>query len=99
MVRLPGGTLVRRAISAPRARVGRPHQGPERIHAGRAAPDRRPHLLGQWIAQNYKGKKVAYFVQNDDFGSDGAKGLDKYIPKEQVVTRQTYEPGSTDIGP
>ena len=99
MVRLLGGTLVRRAISAPRARVGRPHQGPERIHAGRAAPDRRPHLLGQWIAQKYKGKKVAYFVQNDDFGSDGAKGLDKYIPKEQVVTRQTYEPGSTDIGP
>ena len=56
-------------------------------------------ILGQWIAQKYKGKKVAYFLQNDDFGSDGAKGLDKYVPKEQVVTRQTYEPGNTDIGP
>ena len=38
-------------------------------------------ILGQWIAQKYKGKKVAYFLQNDDFGADGAKGLDKYIPK------------------
>ena len=56
-------------------------------------------ILGQWIAQKYKGKKVAYFLQNDDFGSDGAKGLDKYVPKEQVVARQTYEPGNTDIGP
>jgi branched-chain amino acid transport system substrate-binding protein len=56
-------------------------------------------ILGQWIADNYKGKKVAYFVQNDDFGADGAKGLDMYIPKNQVVARQTYEPGNTDIGP
>jgi ABC-type branched-subunit amino acid transport system substrate-binding protein len=56
-------------------------------------------ILGQFIAENYKGKKVAYFVQNDDFGSDGAKGLDKYVPKDQVVARQTYEPGNTDIGP
>jgi branched-chain amino acid transport system substrate-binding protein len=56
-------------------------------------------ILGQWIAKTYKGKKIAYFVQNDDFGADGAKGLDKYIPKSQVVSRQTYEPGNTDIGP
>jgi ABC-type branched-subunit amino acid transport system substrate-binding protein len=56
-------------------------------------------ILGQWIAQKYKGKKVAYFVQNDDFGADGAKGLDKYVAKQQVVARQTYEPGNTDIGP
>jgi branched-chain amino acid transport system substrate-binding protein len=56
-------------------------------------------ILGRMIAQRYKGKKVAYFLQNDDFGSDGAKGLDHYIPKDQVVTRQTYEPGNTDIGP
>jgi ABC-type branched-subunit amino acid transport system substrate-binding protein len=56
-------------------------------------------ILGQMIAERYKGKKVAYFLQDDDFGSDGAKGLDHYIPKDQVVTRQTYEPGNTDIGP
>jgi branched-chain amino acid transport system substrate-binding protein len=56
-------------------------------------------LLGQYIADNFKGKKVAYFLQNDDFGADGAKGLDMYVPKGDVVTRQTYEPGNTDIGP
>lgn len=56
-------------------------------------------ILGQMIAQKFKGKKIAYFLQNDDFGTDGAKGLDMYIPKAQVVTRQTYEPGNTDIGP
>jgi ABC-type branched-subunit amino acid transport system substrate-binding protein len=56
-------------------------------------------ILGQMIADRYKGKKVAYFLQNDDFGADGAKGLDMYVPKGQVVTRQTYEPGNTDIGP
>jgi ABC-type branched-subunit amino acid transport system substrate-binding protein len=56
-------------------------------------------ILGQYIAQHFKGKKIAYFVQNDDFGADGARGLDKYVPKAQVVTRQTYEPGNVDIGP
>jgi branched-chain amino acid transport system substrate-binding protein len=56
-------------------------------------------ILGQYIAQHFKGKKVAYFLQNDDFGADGARGLDKYVPKSQVVTRQTYEPGNVDIGP
>jgi branched-chain amino acid transport system substrate-binding protein len=56
-------------------------------------------ILGRYIAENLKGKKVAYFLQNDDFGADGAKGLDMYVPKADVVTRQTYEPGNTDIGP
>src|SRR3954452_1583633 len=56
-------------------------------------------ILGQYIAQHYQGKKVAYFLQNDDFGADGAKGLDMYVPKGDVVTRQTYEPGNVNIGP
>jgi branched-chain amino acid transport system substrate-binding protein len=56
-------------------------------------------ILGKYIADTFKGKKVAYFVQNDDFGADGAKGLDKFVPRGQVVDRETYEPGNTDIGP
>jgi ABC-type branched-subunit amino acid transport system substrate-binding protein len=56
-------------------------------------------ILGKYIADHFKGKKVAYFLQNDDFGQDGAKGLDQFVPKAQVVSRQTYEPGNTDIGP
>jgi ABC-type branched-subunit amino acid transport system substrate-binding protein len=56
-------------------------------------------ILGQYIAQHYKGKKIAYFLQDDDFGSDGAQGLDMEVPKAQVVTRQTYDPTNVNIGP
>jgi ABC-type branched-subunit amino acid transport system substrate-binding protein len=56
-------------------------------------------ILGQYIAQHFKGKKVAYFLQSDDFGADGAKGLDMEIPKSQVVTRQTYDPTNVNIAP
>ena len=28
-------------------------------------------ILGQYIAQHFKGKKVGYFYQNDEFGLDG----------------------------
>jgi ABC-type branched-subunit amino acid transport system substrate-binding protein len=56
-------------------------------------------VLGHYIAQHYKGKKVAYFLQADDFGSDGAKGLDMEIPSSQVVTRQTYDPTNVNIAP
>jgi ABC-type branched-subunit amino acid transport system substrate-binding protein len=56
-------------------------------------------ILGQYIAQHYKGKKIAYFLQDDDFGADGAQGLDMEVPKAQVVTRQTYDPTNVNIGP
>ena len=56
-------------------------------------------ILGQHIKQTMPGKKIAYFYQNDDFGQDGVKGVDKYIPASQVVSRQSYQPGNTDIGP
>jgi ABC-type branched-subunit amino acid transport system substrate-binding protein len=54
-------------------------------------------ILGQYINQKFAGKKVAYFYQDDDFGRDGMKGLDKYIPGNLVTTRQPYQPGTTDI--
>jgi ABC-type branched-subunit amino acid transport system substrate-binding protein len=56
-------------------------------------------VLGKYIADNFAGKKIAYFSQDDDFGQDGVKGLDAFVPKAQVVSRQTYQPGNTDIGP
>ncbi|MBC6461307.1 ABC transporter substrate-binding protein [Actinomadura sp. HBU206391] len=55
-------------------------------------------ILGQHIKEKFAGKKVAYFYQNDDFGQDGLKGLDKYVPASQVVARQSYQPGGTDVG-
>ena len=54
-------------------------------------------VMGKYIADNLKGKKVAYFYQNDDFGKDGVEGLDKYVPKSQVVARETYTTSNTDL--
>jgi ABC-type branched-subunit amino acid transport system substrate-binding protein len=56
-------------------------------------------ILGQHIRQTMPGKKVAYFYQNDDFGQDGVKGMDMQLPPGQVVSRQSYQPGNTDVGP
>ncbi|HEY6499225.1 MAG TPA: ABC transporter substrate-binding protein [Streptosporangiaceae bacterium] len=56
-------------------------------------------ILGNYIKQHYKGKKVAYFYQDDEFGQDGVKGLDDEIPKSQVVARQSYNPAVTNVGP
>ncbi|HST81229.1 MAG TPA: ABC transporter substrate-binding protein [Kineosporiaceae bacterium] len=56
-------------------------------------------ILGKYLAEKFAGKKIAYFFQNDDFGKDGVRGLDQFIDKNQVVTRQAYQPGNTDIGP
>lgn len=55
-------------------------------------------ILGSYIKEHFPGAKVGVFYQNDDFGEDGMKGLDKFIPN-QIVSRQSYEPGSTDVGP
>jgi ABC-type branched-subunit amino acid transport system substrate-binding protein len=56
-------------------------------------------ILGQYVAQHFKGKKVGYFYQDDEFGQDGVKGLDYEIPASMVVSRQTYQPTNTNIGP
>jgi ABC-type branched-subunit amino acid transport system substrate-binding protein len=49
-------------------------------------------ILGQYIAQNYKGLKVGIFAQNDDFGADGIKGLEDELPASSVVSTQRYDP-------
>ncbi|HEV2242389.1 MAG TPA: ABC transporter substrate-binding protein, partial [Streptosporangiaceae bacterium] len=47
-------------------------------------------ILGSYIKQHFKGKKIGYFFQNDEFGMDGVKGLDYEIPASQVVAREAY---------
>ncbi len=54
-------------------------------------------ILGQYINENFPGKRIAYFYQSDDFGIDGVEGLDRYIPPSQVVSRQSYEPGVDNV--
>jgi ABC-type branched-subunit amino acid transport system substrate-binding protein len=56
-------------------------------------------ILGQYIAQHFKGKKIGYFYQNDEFGQDGIKGLDYEIPASQVVSKQSYVPTNVNIAP
>jgi ABC-type branched-subunit amino acid transport system substrate-binding protein len=56
-------------------------------------------ILGQYINQTMSGKKVGYFYQNDEFGQDGVKGLDQKLSASDVVSRQTYVPTNTNVGP
>jgi ABC-type branched-subunit amino acid transport system substrate-binding protein len=56
-------------------------------------------ILGQYIAQHYKGEKVGFFYQNDEFGQDGVKGLDDEIPASMVVSKQSYVDTNVNIGP
>jgi ABC-type branched-subunit amino acid transport system substrate-binding protein len=56
-------------------------------------------ILGQYVAQHFKGKKIGYFYQDDEFGMDGVKGLDYEIPKSMVVSRQSYNPTNVNIAP
>ena len=56
-------------------------------------------ILGQYVAQHFKGKKVGYFYQDDEFGMDGVKGLDYQIPKSMVVSRESYVPTNVNIAP
>ena len=56
-------------------------------------------ILGQYVAQHFKGEKVGYFYQNDEFGQDGVKGLDYEIPASMVVSKQSYVPTNVNIAP
>ncbi len=56
-------------------------------------------ILGQYVAQHFKGMKVGYFFQNDEFGQDGVKGLDYEIPASMVVSRESYVPTNVNIAP
>jgi ABC-type branched-subunit amino acid transport system substrate-binding protein len=56
-------------------------------------------ILGNYIKQHFKGKKIGYFFQDDEFGQDGVKGLDMQIPKSEVVARESYNPTVTNVAP
>src|SRR5271170_470560 len=56
-------------------------------------------ILGQYVAQHFKGEKVAFFYQDDEFGMDGVKGLNYEIPASQVVSKQSYVDTNVNIAP
>jgi hypothetical protein len=47
-------------------------------------------ILGNYVESHFKGKKIAYFYQDDEFGLDGVKGLNYEIPAAQVVAKEPY---------
>jgi ABC-type branched-subunit amino acid transport system substrate-binding protein len=53
-------------------------------------------ILGSYIKQHFKGMKIGYFYQNDEFGQDGVKGLDYELPGSQVVAREAYNVAATN---
>jgi len=56
-------------------------------------------LLGHYIEQHFKGKKIGFFYQNDEFGQDGVKGLKDEIPAKQIVSQEPYDATNIKIAP
>lgn len=55
-------------------------------------------IVGQWVKQNMPDARVGLFLQDDDFGEDGEKGLRQYLDK-QIVATERYTSGNTDVAP
>jgi branched-chain amino acid transport system substrate-binding protein len=55
-------------------------------------------IIGQYIADQFPDAKVGLFLQDDDFGEDGEKGIREFIDG-QVVAAERYTPGNTNVGP
>ena len=49
-------------------------------------------ILGQYIQENFPDAKIGLYLQGDDLGRDGAKGI-KGIVEDQVVKEVTYVAG------
>ena len=56
-------------------------------------------ILGQYVKEHFKGKKIGYFYQDDEFGQDGVKGLNDEIPAGQVVAKEPYDATNTNVAP
>ncbi len=56
-------------------------------------------ILGHYIEQHFKNDKIAFFYQDDEFGTDGVKGLQYEIPAKQIVAKESYDPSNIKIGP
>jgi branched-chain amino acid transport system substrate-binding protein len=56
-------------------------------------------ILGQYVKQHFAGQKVAVLYQDDDFGQGGLKGIQDEVPASDIVSKQAYQPTTTDLGP
>jgi ABC-type branched-subunit amino acid transport system substrate-binding protein len=56
-------------------------------------------VLGDYIKKNFADKKVCSFGQNDDFGTDGAQGVELTLGAGSLKSKQTYSPTNTNVAP
>jgi ABC-type branched-subunit amino acid transport system substrate-binding protein len=56
-------------------------------------------ILGDYIKKNFPGKTVCSFGQGDDFGTDGAEGVELTLGQGSLKSKQTYTPTNTNVGP
>ncbi|NLU84374.1 ABC transporter substrate-binding protein [Rhodococcus sp. HNM0569] len=56
-------------------------------------------IIGQYVAENMPDAKVGLFLQDDDFGEDGEKGVRQFLNDDQIVSVQRYTSGNTEVGP
>jgi ABC-type branched-subunit amino acid transport system substrate-binding protein len=55
-------------------------------------------ILGQYIAQNFPGKKVGFIEQNDEFGQEGEAGLREGVKDgNNEVVVETFETTENDL--
>ncbi len=48
-------------------------------------------ILGAYIKSHFGRKRIGYLYQDDEFGQDGVKGLNREIPHRRVVGEQNYQ--------
>jgi ABC-type branched-subunit amino acid transport system substrate-binding protein len=47
-------------------------------------------ILGNYVAKSFKGQKIGFFTQDDEFGQDFLKGARMEIKSSAIVNSQTY---------
>ena len=55
-------------------------------------------IIGQWIKENKPDARVGLFLQDDDLGVDGEKGVRRFLG-DQIVETVRYTSGNTDVAP
>ena len=56
-------------------------------------------ILGNYIKKNFAGKTVCSFGQGDDFGKDGAEGVELTLGKGSLKKKETYTPTNQNVAP
>jgi len=56
-------------------------------------------IIGSYIKEKFPNAKVGLFLQDDDFGEDGEKGVRQFLDDKQIVDTERYTPGNVNVGP